>query len=1146
MRLNCYFHTLSFRLMMRLCALLLLLMGSTMAKAQSVTFTTPTTILAGDSSYEGYDVIVSGTWVTINGTHSFNSLKIINNGNVTHDEVANDNYAGGLLLSITTNLFIQAGSSINVDGKGFGSGSGPGAGVDRVNDRGSGGSYGGMGSTGSTVYGDIKNPIDMGSGENLGSGGGAGGAGAVLGGNGGGCVQLTVKGTLQVEGAIYARGQDRENAGAGSGGSILLKVGILKGKGGIYATGGGTGWDNSAGGGGRIAIYYSTKTGVSLFAGGGGGWHNAGGAGTIFTKQSSQANGDLLIDNAGIRGGDWTPLLKEESFDNVQVSGRAIFGAIPLTVFTLNVSGNMSIGSGSQITADGQGFGSGSGPGAGINRISLPGTGGSFGGMGGTGTRAYGDIRYPIDMGNGENFGSGGGSGYAGTYPGGIGGGAILLNVAGSLQVDGIISANGRDGHGSGGGSGGSVIIKTTVLKGSGTINALGGNGDGWRTANAGSGGRVAVYFTKKTGVSLFAGGGATDGSSWGGAGTIFTKQSSQANGDLLVDNGGATAINGTPLLKSETFDNVRVRNGAVLGTTSLSVLSLQVLGNMVVEKGAAVGVDGMGYDQGAGPGAGQNDTTGDHSGGGGGYGGVGQSVRIDDFTSNAGGATYGSAVLPTDFGSGSGFSYLGRYIGYPGGGAMSLDVKGVLQVDGALTAQGWGYNNIESGASGGSILLRAGTFTGLGVVNASGAPSFYGGGGGGGRIALYYVAKNSFSGVWAVNGYAKGTVYIEQITGLTVASVTTSTNVTAVGLVPIGTVTLSMPAPDGGAKVALFSSNTQYATVPVSVLVPAGKKSADFVITPQSTTLPVSVVISGALGGIEAKANITVNPWLSSISYSPPSLVGGDKSIGSVTLTLPAPSKGLRVSLSSSDASVTVPAVIVVPPGSLTKTFAITSSAVSASRTVFVTATFQLESVNAPLFLAPSSAALSKVSLSPNSILGGANSIGTVTLVGKAPAGGVIVSITSDDYTLATPPISVTVPEGKSSASFVISTAEVSAQKAVVISARLGSATRKATLLLNPIGVASLALVPDTVTGGEASSQGIVTLARASNFDTIVTLSSNNGLAIPPTQIVIPAGQVIGVFDIDTLPNTSGTPVTALISARANGVTVSAKLKIN
>ncbi|MFO1326790.1 MAG: hypothetical protein U1F56_05485 [Rubrivivax sp.] len=59
------------------------------------------------------------------------------------------------------------------------------------------------------------------------------------------------------------------------------------------------------------------------------------------------------------------------------------------------------------------------------------------------------------------------------------------------------------------------------------------------------------------------------------------------------------------------------------------------------------------------------------------------------------------------------------------------------------------------------------------------------------------------------------------------------------------GTVRLSAPAPAGGATVALSSSNTRYATVPATLLVPAGASSAGFVVSTTRPTRDTTVTIS-------------------------------------------------------------------------------------------------------------------------------------------------------------------------------------------------------------------------------------------------------------------------------------------------------------
>ena len=54
------------------------------------------------------------------------------------------------------------------------------------------------------------------------------------------------------------------------------------------------------------------------------------------------------------------------------------------------------------------------------------------------------------------------------------------MSVTGTLQIDGSISSNGASGQQdrSGGGSGGSIWIDTKLIKGYGTVQANGGDGN--------------------------------------------------------------------------------------------------------------------------------------------------------------------------------------------------------------------------------------------------------------------------------------------------------------------------------------------------------------------------------------------------------------------------------------------------------------------------------------------------------------------------------------------------------------------------------------------------------------------------------------------------------------------------------------------
>jgi hypothetical protein len=89
------------------------------------------------------------------------------------------------------------------------------------------------------------------------------------------------------------------------------------------------------------------------------------------------------------------------------------------------------------------------------------------------------------------------------------------------------------------------------------------------------------------------------------------------------------------------------------------------------------------------------------------------------------------------------------------------------------------------------------------------------------------------------------------------------------------GTVSLSEPAPAGGAQVTLSSGNTMAAKVPSSVTVAAGASSASFTVSTSVVAASTTVAISAAYGGATRSASLTVTaaspppPTLSSLSVN-------------------------------------------------------------------------------------------------------------------------------------------------------------------------------------------------------------------------------------------------------------------------------------
>ncbi len=293
------------------------------------------------------------------------------------------------------------------------------------------------------------------------------------------------------------------------------------------------------------------------------------------------------------------------------------------------------------------------------------------------------------------------------------------------------------------------------------------------------------------------------------------------------------------------------------------------------------------------------------------------------------------------------------------------------------------------------------------------------------------------------------------------------------------------------------------------------------------------------------ASVATAVYPQLSSLTITPATIPGSKAAEATLTLTGPTPASGIIVNLSSSNtAAATVPAKLTVPGGVATRTFKVATSAVNTNTNVNINATYDGLTRSATLTVKPP--AVIGLSLTPTTIIGGCStSTGKVTLDGKAPAGGAVVQLTNAN-TAAHVPASVTVPAGALTATFVITSTAPSVEKTGAVTASYGGGSRSVSLKVRPIGVLTLALNPNPVTG-PGNVTGTVTLECVAPAGGInVTLTSSNAALAHPTvgSINIPAGSRTKTFTIQTVDVASSH--SALIRATANGITKSLALKVN
>jgi hypothetical protein len=232
------------------------------------------------------------------------------------------------------------------------------------------------------------------------------------------------------------------------------------------------------------------------------------------------------------------------------------------------------------------------------------------------------------------------------------------------------------------------------------------------------------------------------------------------------------------------------------------------------------------------------------------------------------------------------------------------------------------------------------------------------------------------------------------------------------------GQVTISGPAPSGGQPVTL-QSDTARATVPGSVVVPAGQTTATFPVgTTKGPSATATLTASIGTSSDQVQLSIVSDPSVTSVSLERHCLAANDSfTANRVTLDVPAP-VDTPVSLSSDNAALSVPSSTVVPAGSKTALFATTADTPSPDpATAVVTASLNLSSAmdTATVSSTTPNPAVSGVSLQPNTVSVNGTSFGTVTLDCEAGSSGTTVNLSSLQPSIANPhDLTVTVPAGQ------------------------------------------------------------------------------------------------------------------------------------
>ena len=252
----------------------------------------------------------------------------------------------------------------------------------------------------------------------------------------------------------------------------------------------------------------------------------------------------------------------------------------------------------------------------------------------------------------------------------------------------------------------------------------------------------------------------------------------------------------------------------------------------------------------------------------------------------------------------------------------------------------------------------------------------------------------------------------------------------------------------------------------------------------------------------------------LGSLDVNPSTVVGGNGSSGTIVMSS-GPATDTAISLSSSNPAVaSVPATATVPANSFTGGFIVSTSAVAASTTVVITASYNGDSRTATLTVTPAGAptvSLQSVTASPSSVAGGSPTSAFVLLSGAAESDAV-VALSSSNPAVVSIPASVTVAAGTTARGFTVNTTSVSVDTTATISATFNGVTRTATV---------------TVTAAAPPPPPAQTAALT------VSVSGRSGQTVTSS----PAGISVTTGNSGTASFTTGTSITLTVSGGRDAI---------
>ncbi len=357
------------------------------------------------------------------------------------------------------------------------------------------------------------------------------------------------------------------------------------------------------------------------------------------------------------------------------------------------------------------------------------------------------------------------------------------------------------------------------------------------------------------------------------------------------------------------------------------------------------------------------------------------------------------------------------------------------------------------------------------------------------------------------------------------------------------GAVNIVAPAGAGGVIISLSSTNGA-ATVPPTVTVQPGATTAQFPVnTIAVSSVQMATITASSLNS--ANATLTINPAAQGAIILPLNLTVPVGQTVAFPVSLPQPAaNGVFLSLAVSDSSkASISPLNILIPQNQTSTNSPKITGLSPG-TVTVTATiFGLPPVTTTVLISSGTLSFSPASTTINGAI-----VQPLNLtLSPTPTTDVVLNVSSSDPTVASVPATAVIPAFSNSVTVPVTGVKNGSATIHASNASLADAAASVTVTGISSGntaiISSVSLLPNPVTGGSLSNGTITLASQAGPNGVVVNLSSNNGSAVVPPSVTVPAGQTTQMFPVNT--SVVNNPQTATITVSSQNSTT-AVLSIN